>query len=212
MLYLKSFCFNAFQENTYIVYNNEQSAFIIDPGNSNTMEHEIVRTFIAERKLKLERLLLTHGHVDHILGNRFIFDTYGLKPEVHKEDLLFIKRLPETASMYGISFEESPLPEKFIEEGDVIKLGKYAFECIHTPGHSPGSISFYNRENKILIAGDVLFNMSIGRSDLPMGDHEQLIRSIKEKLLVLGNDIKVYPGHGPSTVTGHEKENNPFLM
>jgi glyoxylase-like metal-dependent hydrolase (beta-lactamase superfamily II) len=94
----------------------------------------------------------------------------------------------------------------------VIRLGKYEFECIHTPGHSPGSISFYNKDNKILIGGDVLFNMSIGRTDLPLGDHAQLISSIKDKLLPLGNDIKVYPGHGPSTVLGYEKENNPFLI
>jgi hydroxyacylglutathione hydrolase len=212
MLYLKAFEFNPFQENTYIIYDEENTAFIIDPGNSNASENRIITNFIEEKKLNLKRLLLTHGHIDHILGNRFIFDTYGLLPEIHKDDLFFIQKLPETAMMYGVDFEESPKPEKFLAEGDVIELGQYSFKCIYTPGHSPGSLSFYNAENKIVIAGDVLFNGSIGRSDLPLGNHETLIRSIKEKLLVLGDDVKVYPGHGPATLIGHEKRNNPFLV
>ena len=212
MLYLKAFEFNPFQENTYILYDEEKTAFIIDPGNSNTSENLIVKNFISEKELNLKRLLLTHGHIDHILGNSFIYDTYGLLPEVHKEDLFFIKKMPETAMMYGVDFEESPMPEKFLAEGEEFKLGRYSFNCIYTPGHSPGSLSFYNAENKILIAGDVLFNGSIGRSDLPLGDHQTLIRSIKEKLLVLGDDVKVYPGHGPATTIGHEKKSNPFLV
>jgi hydroxyacylglutathione hydrolase len=211
MLYLKSFCFNPFQENTYVVYNSDSSAFIIDPGNSNASENEELKNFITEKSLKPERLLLTHAHIDHVLGNRFIFDTYGLLPEVHKADLFFIDRMEQSAAMYGVSCDPSPVPEKFISEGDVIMLGTYRFRCIHTPGHSPGSISFYNSENKILLGGDVLFNGSIGRSDLPMGDHDTLISSIKKKLLVLGDDVKVYSGHGPVTTIGAEKRMNPFL-
>jgi glyoxylase-like metal-dependent hydrolase (beta-lactamase superfamily II) len=212
MLFLKSFCFNPFQENTYVLYDDEGTAFIVDPGNSNTKENDLLKSFVAEKNLTPTRLLLTHGHIDHILGNRFVFDTYGLLPEIHTEDVFFIKRLPETATMYGVPFEPSPMPEKFIAEGDVIHLGKYAFECIHTPGHSPGSISFYNAENKLLIGGDVLFLGSIGRSDLPMGDHDTLIRSIKEKILTLGDDIKVYNGHGETTTIGRERTSNPFLI
>ncbi len=212
MLHLKSFCFNAFQENTYIVYDDEGMAFIIDPGNSNNEENSILQKFIAEKNIKLTRLLLTHAHIDHILGNKFIFDTYGLLPEVHKDDLYFIERMPQSAAMYGLNCEPSPMPQTYINEGDVICLGKYNFECIYTPGHSPGSISFYNAQNKLLISGDVLFNQSIGRSDLPLGNHETLINSIKEKLLPLGDDVKVYCGHGPSTSIGYEKKNNPFLL
>lgn len=211
MLHLKSFCFNPFQENTYILYNDEQTAFIIDPGNSNHSENQIIKQFIDEKGLKLERLLLTHAHIDHIMGNKFIFDTYGLLPEVNKNDLPFIHRMPQSAAMYGLNCDASPMPEKHINEGDIISLGKYEFRCIFTPGHSPGSISFYNKENKLLIAGDVLFKGSIGRTDLPMADHDTLIRSINEKLLVLPDDVKVYCGHGPSTFIGQERQSNPFL-
>jgi hydroxyacylglutathione hydrolase len=212
MLHLKSFTFNPFQENTYVIYDDEQNAFIIDPGNSTASENAQLKGFIEEKKLNVRRLLLTHGHIDHIMGNKFIFDTYGLLPEVNENDLFFIERMPQSAAMYGVNAEPSPMPEKFINDGDKIQLGKYEFECIYTPGHSPGSISFYNRENKLLIGGDVLFNGSIGRSDLPKGDHETLIRSIKERILTLGDDIKVYSGHGPSTDTGYERQTNPFLI
>lgn len=211
MLHLKSFTFNPFQENTYLIYDDEGTAAIVDPGNSSASEDAELKRFIEEKKLRPTRLLLTHGHVDHILGNKFIYDQYGLKPEIHKNDLFFIERMQQTAAMYGLNCEPSPLPEKFFEEGDKIEIGKYVFDCIYTPGHSPGSISFYNPENRLLIAGDVLFKGSIGRSDLPMGDHDTLIRSIKEKVLVLGDDIKVYNGHGSSTTTGAERKTNPFL-
>jgi hydroxyacylglutathione hydrolase len=212
MLHLKTFIFNPFQENTYVIYDEEQNAFIIDPGNSTASENTQLKTFIEEKKLNLRRLLLTHGHIDHIVGNKFVFDTYGLLPEVNKNDVFFMEKMLQSAAMYGLNVEQTPMPEKFINEGDKIQLGKYEFECIYTPGHSPGSISFFNRQNKLLIGGDVLFMGSIGRSDLPKGDHETLIRSIKEKVLTLGDDIKVYSGHGPSTTTGYEKQTNPFLI
>jgi hydroxyacylglutathione hydrolase len=211
MLHLKTFTFNPFQENTYLLYDDRGTAFIIDPGNSNASEDLELKQFIDEKKLKLSRLLLTHGHIDHILGNKFIFDTFGLLPEMHKDDLFFIERMMQSAALYGLSAEQSPSPQKFLEEGDSIQLGDYTLECLYTPGHSPGSISFYNKENKLLIGGDVLFRGSIGRSDLPKGDHETLIRSIREKVLVLGDDIKVYSGHGPATTTGLERQSNPFL-
>ena len=211
MLYLKSFCFNPFQENTYILYTDQKNAFIIDPGNSTSSENTEIQSFVSEKELKLKRLLLTHAHLDHVLGNRFIFDTYKLLPEVHKEDLFFIDKMKVSADMYGVNFEQSPNPEKFIAEGDEIQLDQYSFQCIHTPGHSPGSISFYNKENKLLISGDVLFNGSIGRSDLPKGNHETLISSIMEKLMVLPDDTKVYSGHGPATTIGKERNSNPFL-
>ncbi len=211
MLYLKSFTFNPFQQNTYLLYDNEGTAFIIDPGNYTSSENTILKNFIDEKKLKLNRLLLTHAHIDHILGNKFILDNYGLLPEMHKEEVFFIERLPETAAMYGVPCDPSPFPEKFIIPGDKISLGQYEFETIFTPGHSPGSISFYNKENKLLISGDVLFQNSIGRSDLPKGDHETLLRSIREKLFVLPEDVKVYSGHGPATTIGYEKQTNPFL-
>jgi hydroxyacylglutathione hydrolase len=212
MLYLKSFCFNPFQQNTYLLYDNERTAFIIDPGNYTSSENTLLKNFIEEKQLKLTRLLLTHAHIDHILGNKFIFENYGLLPEAHEEEVFFIDRLTQTGSMYGVPCEPSPFPEKFIVPGDKISLGTYEFETIFTPGHSPGSISFYNKENKILISGDVLFQNSIGRTDLPKGDHQTLINSIKEKLFCLPDDVKVFSGHGLSTTIGYERENNPFLV
>lgn len=211
MLYLKSFCFNPFQQNTYLVYDDKGEAFIIDPGNYTSEENQELKTFIEEKKLKLSRLLLTHAHIDHVLGNKYINETYGLLPEVNKEDIFFIDRMVQSGAMYGVNCEQSPAPKAFINDGDKINLGEYTFECIHTPGHSPGSISFYNKENKLLISGDVLFSGSIGRTDLPMGNHETLLKSVREKLFVLPDDVKVYSGHGPATTIGHEKRTNPFF-
>lgn len=212
MLHLKSFTFNPFQENTYIVYDENNTAFIIDPGNSNHSENEELKNFISEKNLNPIRLLLTHAHVDHIMGARFVLDTYGLLPEVHEADLFFIDRMKQSAAMYGVNCEQAPTPVKFIKAGDKISLGNYEFDCLFTPGHSPGSITFYNKANKLLIAGDVLFKGSIGRSDLPMGDHDTLLQSIREQLLVMDDDTKVYSGHGPMTLIGIERQTNPFLM
>jgi len=208
---LKTFTFNAFQENTYLVYDDKGEAIIFDPGNSNNTENSLVKNFIEEKKLCLSRLILTHAHLDHVLGNRFISDNYGLLPEVNENDLFLIEGMMQTANLYGVPAEESPMPEKFIHEGDKIKLGEYTFDCLHTPGHSPGSICFYNAQNKFAIVGDVLFYGSIGRTDLPRGNHEDLLNSIREKLFVLPDDVKIYSGHGPSTSIGFEKNNNPFF-
>lgn len=212
MLHLKSFCFNPFQENTYIVFDDDKNAWIIDPGNSNQHEDAELSGFIAERGLNVQRLLLTHAHIDHILGNAFVFKKYGLLPEVHEAEMFFINRMPESAKMYGIPFETSPVPTKFIKENDELTLGQYKFTCIHTPGHSPGSISFFNQSQNILISGDVLFYGSIGRSDLPFGDHNTLINSINQQLIPLGDSVNVYCGHGPATTIGHERQHNPFLI
>lgn len=212
MLYLKTFCFNPFQQNTYVLYDDKGEAFIIDPGNSSNTEDQLLKSFLEEKDLKLTRLLLTHAHIDHVLGNKFINDTYGLLPELNDNDLFFIERMKETADMYGVNCEQSPFPEKSINHGDIIKLGQYTIDCIFTPGHSPGSISFYCKEAKLLISGDVLFYGSIGRTDLPMGDHETLLNSIREKLFVLPEDVKVFSGHGQSTTIGFEKKNNPFFQ
>jgi glyoxylase-like metal-dependent hydrolase (beta-lactamase superfamily II) len=211
MLYLKSFTFNPFQENSYVLYTGEGQAWIVDPGNSNNDENTQLRNFISEKGLVPEKLLLTHGHIDHVLGNRFIYDTYGLLPEVNEADLFFIKRMVESGAMYGVSCEPSPLPEKFVNDGDELMLGKYHFSCMAAPGHSPGSVCYYNAENKLLVSGDVLFRGSIGRSDLPMGDPSTLINSITTRLLPLPEDVKVYSGHGPPTTIGFERLNNPFL-
>jgi len=211
MLKLKSFTVNPFHQNTYIIWDSNNIAAIIDPGNSSDLENVMVKKFISENNLKLTRLLLTHAHIDHIMGNKFIFDEYGLLPEVHPADVFFIDALMQTASMYGVNCEESPKAEKFLADNQTIELGELSIKCIHTPGHSPGSITFYFEKEKIVISGDVLFNGSIGRTDLPKGDFDTLISSIKTKLFPLGDDVKVYSGHGPATTIGAEKMSNPFL-
>lgn len=211
MLHLKSFCFGPFQENTYLLYDDQGECFIFDPGNSTSSENSEMKTFIEEKKLKPSRLLLTHAHLDHVLGNKFVHDTWGLLPEVNEYDLFFIEKMMQSSSMYGIPAEQSPMPSHFLKEGEKIKLAEHELLCIHTPGHSPGSISFYYEKSKFLISGDVLFLGSIGRTDLPMGNHETLLNSIRKKLFVLPGEVKVYSGHGPSTNIGFERENNPFF-
>lgn len=212
MINVHYFAFGPFQENTYVLWDETKECIILDPGNSNTTENKKLSHFIEEKQLTIKRLILTHAHVDHINGNKYIFDTYGLLPEVHKDDLYFIEKHLATANMYGIPAEQSPMPVSYINEGDIIKFGNSSLHTLHTPGHSPGSISYYNMEDKFIIGGDVLFYGSIGRTDLPLGHHETLIKSIKEKLFPLGDDMKVYSGHEMPTSIGFERMNNPFLV
>ncbi len=212
MIHIQCFCFGFFDENTYVLWDETGESVVIDPGNSSTEEHLILKNFIESKNLKLKRLLLTHAHIDHISGNRFVFDEWKLLPEVHKNDLTYIERHKEISLMYNLPYEESPLPGSYLVEGEKIKLGNSELEMIFTPGHSPGSITFYNREQKFIIAGDVLFYGSIGRTDLPGGNYEDLINSIKLNLFPLGDDVKVYNGHGEPTTIGFERKNNPFLI
>lgn len=211
MIQIHSFCFGFFDENTYVLWDETMEAVVIDPGNSSTEEHLVLKNFIESKGLKLKRLLLTHAHIDHISGNSFVFDTWKLLPEVHENDLTYIERHKEISEMYNLPYEASPLPGNFLKEGEQIKFGKSTLEMIFTPGHSPGSITFYNKEQKFIIAGDVLFYGSIGRTDLPGGNYQDLIDSIKLNLFPLGDEVKVYNGHGQPTTIGFERMNNPFL-
>lgn len=204
--------FNPFQENTYIVYDETGSCIIFDPGCSNKQEQKQLAQVIEEKKLTPVRLINTHCHIDHVLGNRFVADTYDLKLEIHEGELSVLQSVSMVADMYGIPYPEvSPLPEKFIAPGDIISFGNTQLKALFTPGHSPASISFYCEADKFLIAGDVLFYGSIGRTDLPGGDHATLIRSIQEQLMVLDDEVRVYPGHMQMTTIGFERKNNPFL-
>lgn len=212
MISVHYFAFGPFQENTYILWDETKECIVLDPGNSNASENKKLTDFITQNNLTLKRLILTHAHLDHISGNKYIFDTYGLLPEVHKDDLYFIEKQLATANMYGIPAEQSPMPNKYINEGDIVSFGNSSLKTLHTPGHSPGSISYYNLEDKFIIGGDVLFYGSIGRTDLPLGHHDTLIKSIKEKLFPLGDDMKVYSGHGMPTSIGFERTHNPFLI
>ncbi len=206
------FTFNPFQENTYILYDDTKECILFDPGCYENSEKLELDNFITANALKPVRLVNTHCHIDHVFGNKFVSERYGLQLEIHKGELPVLQACSQVSGFYGIPYpEESPMPGKYIEEGDVITFGNTKLETLFTPGHSPASLSFFCREKKILIAGDVLFRESIGRTDLPGGDHTTLIKSIKEKLFPLGGDVKVYPGHGPETTIGWEKVRNPFL-
>ena len=205
------FQFNPFAENTYVVSDETKECVIIDPGCQSQTEKNQLDEYIESNELKPVRLLLTHAHVDHVFGNKHVYEKYGLRPELHEKELPVLKSSLQIAQMYGLPFEESPEPESFIEAGTEIKFGNTTFQTLYTPGHSPASISFYVSEEDYVIAGDVLFRESIGRTDLPGGDFNTLINSIKEKLFTLPDHTRVYSGHGPSTDIAHEKRYNPFL-
>jgi glyoxylase-like metal-dependent hydrolase (beta-lactamase superfamily II) len=211
MLHVKSFAFNPFSENTYIFYNDEKQAFLIDPGNMPESETKTLHNFIQEKGLKIVNILLTHAHIDHIIGLQWAYDTFQVPVLMHSDEMEILERASITAKNYGFFFPAFNGKIQYIKEGDELKLGSDTIHIYDVPGHSPGSIAFYNQENDFVISGDALFMMSIGRTDLHKGDYEQLITSIKTKLLTLPGSTKVFSGHGESTTIGFEKEHNPFL-
>ena len=211
MITIQGFTFGPFQENTYLLFDETKECAIIDPGCSNESERNDVADFIKEEGLKPVKLLNTHCHIDHVMGNTFIAKKYNLELEIHKEDLVVLQSLPQVSHLYGLNAEESVDPSNFLNEGDQVIFGNSRLDILFTPGHSPGSICFVSHQDKIVIGGDVLFYGSIGRTDLPGGDHETLLSSIREKLFSLPDDFVVLSGHGEETSIGFEKKNNPFL-
>ncbi len=211
MLTVQQFTFNPLAENTFILYNEMQECCIIDPGCYFGNERNELKEFIQEKGLRPKYLLNTHGHLDHVFGNRFIADTYGLKPHLHEKEKQVFDFAPVSALRWGLPFDPYKGDCIFLREGDTVRLGNDLLTVLFTPGHSPGHISYYCNAQDFVIAGDVLFRESIGRTDLPGGDFDTLQRSIKEQLYVLPNDTLVYTGHGPETTIGHEKVHNPFV-
>ena len=211
MIQVKSFTCNPYQENCYLLFDETHECVIIDPGMYTGDEQNALLKFIAENKLKPVLLLNTHCHIDHVLGNKFVYDTYGLLPRFHEGELPVLTAVVSYAPQMGIRYEVSPLPEIYLEAAGTIEFGNSKLELIFAPGHSPAHLCFYGEDDQFLIVGDVLFYQSIGRTDLPGGNHTQLLKNIREKLFVLPDECTVYPGHGPATSIGFEKENNPFL-
>jgi len=212
MLKIHKHTFNPFQENTYIVSDETKECVIIDPGCSSDRERsELVKTIDAFG-LKPVKLLNTHCHIDHFPGNKFVCDTYNLLPEFHEVELIVMYEALKYQSLFGFVLEASPEPKNFLKDGDEVKFGNTVLSVLFTPGHSPGSLSFYNEADKIIISGDVLFQGSVGRYDLPGADGKVLFETLTNKMMTLPDDVKVYSGHGPETFIGIERRNNPFLQ
>lgn len=209
---IKTFTFNPFRENTYLVYDETNEAVIIDAGCLDIGEKHKLTRFIADNNLQLKKVLNTHLHIDHQFGNKFLFETYGLKPEACKKDEFLLENVKMQAAMFGLPLNESAQEiGENIEDNQEIKFGNTTLKALHCPGHSPGSICFFSEKNGVLFAGDVLFQGSIGRTDLQQGDYATLIRSITTRLLPLPDSTVVYCGHGETTTIGEEKRSNPYL-
>jgi hydroxyacylglutathione hydrolase len=209
---IKSFTFNPFQENTYVVYDETKECMIIDPGCYTDIERAELRRFITSEGLKPVKLINTHCHIDHVLGNKFVSELWDLELYMNKEDLPLLENAGNIGKMYGMEdYEGSPYPKHFLAQNDTLTFGDSSFKILFTPGHAPGHICLYSKENNLVIAGDVLFQGSIGRTDLPGGDHSTLINSIITQLFPLPNETQVFCGHGPATNLGYEKEHNIFL-
>ncbi len=211
MIKVEHFTFNPFEENTYVLSNEKGDAVIIDPGCYFTEEERKLKDFIESNKLKPVKLLNTHCHIDHVFGNQWVYKTYGLELYMHEGEKPVLEFAPSTGNFYGFGFSNYNGALHFLAEGDEVFLGDDMLKVLFTPGHSPASICFYCAAQKFVIGGDVLFNESIGRFDLPGGNEQILYKNIREKLYVLPDETVVYPGHGNKTTIGHEKIYNPFV-
>ncbi len=211
MLTVKAFSFNPVEENTYILYNEKRECCIIDPGCYFPEEKEEFKRFIEENNLRPILLLNTHCHLDHVFGNKFVHDTWGLLLHIHEKEKPMLELAPASGQIWQLPFENYEGELIFIKENSRIEIGHDEVEVRFTPGHSPGHVCFYDEADGFAISGDVLFNGSIGRTDLPGGDFHTLINSIQTQLFTLPDDTKIYCGHGPMTTIGFEKMNNPFV-
>ena len=212
MLKIKSFVFSPIQENTYVLYNESNQCIIIDPGCYFPEEKDELAAFITQSGLKPVMLLNSHCHLDHVFGNRFVAESYGLTLQLHEKEKAMLDFAPASGLMYDMPFDNYVGEFIYLKEGDTILLGEDELKVIEAPGHSPGHICFYCASQHFIISGDVLFNRSIGRTDLPGGDHQTLIDNIRTKLFILPEETVVHSGHGPLTTIGEEKRENPFLV
>jgi hydroxyacylglutathione hydrolase len=211
MISVQEFTFNPFSENTYVLYDETGEAVIIDPGCSEQEEFEELYEFIASIGLKPVEIINTHAHIDHVLGVAGVKRKYSIPFALHQIDEPYLKAVKTYASNYGFYKFDEPEIDRYLVEGEVVKFGNSTLDVIFVPGHAPGHVAFVSAADKFVIGGDVLFYMSIGRTDLPGGDHATLLASIRNKLFTLPDDYKLYAGHMQPTTIGFEKKNNPFL-
>ena len=210
---IKALTFNMFGVNTYIVYDEStKECVIIDPGMMNETENSLLSKFIEQNNLKPVCLINTHLHIDHVLGNDYVSVKYGLTPYSHSADAFLGQRIEQQAAMFGLPIKAKNVENSFdLTEESEIRIGSETLKVIHVPGHSPGSVVLYCKSDNFIVCGDVLFQRSIGRTDLPGGDYATLITGIQNKLLCLPDETIAYPGHGPSTTIGEERTYNPYL-
>jgi len=211
MIHIKVFTFNPFYENTYIIYDETKKGVIIDPGCYEKREQEELVDFISINELSIVYLLNTHCHIDHVLGNQFVKDTYQVPLQTHELEEQVLRAVKIYAPSYGFAKYHDSHIDMHLKKGDIVSFGEIKLKVLFVPGHTPGHIAFYNEEEKICFAGDVLFKESVGRTDLPGGDFDTLVKSIQKELFTLPEEVTIYPGHGPSTTIGHEKKHNPFV-
>jgi glyoxylase-like metal-dependent hydrolase (beta-lactamase superfamily II) len=213
MIQIALLTYNPFAENTYVLYDESLEALVIDPGMQSPAEQAHFQEFVQQNQLKVVGLLNTHCHVDHVFGNQFVKDTYQVGLQIHKLDLPTLQAAQIAAQMYNIRPFVPSTPDSFLEAGEVINFGNNStLEVLFVPGHAPGHVAFLSREQNFVIGGDVLFRQSIGRTDFPGCNHQDLLNSIRTQLFTLPNELRVYPGHGLETTIGYEKQYNPFLQ
>jgi len=211
MFQIQPFVFNFASENTYLLFNKNKNAWLIDPGNMNEHETQVISNFITENGLKIRKILLTHAHIDHVLGLQWAFDTFKVPVTMHQDDKEVLDMFQMSGMRFGFQLDHIKVDIEYVNEGDEIDFDGEKFKIYHVPGHSPGSIVYHNDNQKFMISGDVLFEGSIGRTDLYKGNYDQLIKGIKTKLFVLDDETQVFSGHGNPTTIGFEKTHNPFL-
>jgi hydroxyacylglutathione hydrolase len=212
MVTIKTFVFNPFQENTYVTFDDTRECVVIDPGCYDKTEEQELSDFISEKNLNVKLLINTHCHVDHVLGNYFVKQKYNVDLLIHPVEEQPLRSVKLYAPVYGFANFTESTPDRFIDEGEIVRFGESELEVLFVPGHSPGHIALVNKAEKFCIGGDVLFRNSIGRTDLPGGDYNTLMESIRDKMMKLDDDVTVYTGHGPSTQIGFERRTNPFLL
>ena len=200
MLKIKSFTFNPYQENTYLIFDDSKEAVVIDPGNYEAYENELISKFIDENKLQLKKIILTHCHIDHCLGNKYLNEKYGAELLIPFDERDLYKNVENIATLFGFANYSHLDENEYLKEKDKIEFGNIKLDVLFLPGHSPGHLAFYFKNDNLCFSGDVLFYNSIGRTDLPGGDHDTLINSIKNKLFLLNPNTIIYPGHGQKTI------------
>jgi hydroxyacylglutathione hydrolase len=210
-MYIQALTFNAFSENTYLVWDDTREAVIIDPGCSNYEERQVLQQFVEEKQLNIKYLLNTHAHIDHILGNDFVKKTYGVELYLHPNDRPIYEAAQSRSVFWGFGGYVHTEVDQWLAEGDVIRFGQSELHVILVPGHAPGHVAFVNEEERICLSGDVLFKMSVGRTDFELCNHDHLMDSIRHRLFALPDDTVVFPGHGPTTTIGFEKAHNPYV-